>query len=186
MRNPTGLTVMLTLALLAGCDDSERSSEVLSPDDLPPGDITFGLTHTMTREGVRSAVVEADTAVQQRDGRRWDLRGVEIQFFTDTGAESGTLTSRSGEYQPDDGSFIARQDVVLITESNGTSRRLETEELHYDVKTEQIWSDSAWVLDEGGQISRGTSFRSDVHGEQWTAIGLETEGIATDGGEFTF
>lgn len=186
MRTSTGWTVLLALALVAGCDDAERSSEVLSPDDLPPGDVTFGLTHTMTKEGVRSAVVEADTAVQQRDGRRWDLRGVEIQFFTESGAQSGTLTSRTGEYQPDDGSFIARQDVVLVTQSEGGTRRLETEELHYDVRTEQIWSDSAWVLDEGGQVSRGTSFRSDVHGERWTAIGLETEGITSDGGELQF
>ena len=63
MRTSTGWTVLLALALVAGCDDGERTSEVLSPDDLPPGDVTFGLTHTMTKEGVRSAVVEADTAV---------------------------------------------------------------------------------------------------------------------------
>lgn len=186
MRTSTLWTVLAIIALGAGCDDAQRPDAMLSPDGLPPGDITFGLTHWMTKNGVRSAVVEADTAVQQDSGRRWDLRGVEIQFFTEAGAESGVLTSRTGEYEPDDGSFIARKDVVLITRSDEVTRRLETEELHYDVRTEQIWSDSAWVLDEGGQVSRGTAFRSDVHGEQWTAFGLETEGIATDGGEFTF
>lgn len=180
------LTLLLAATAAACGGDENNSSDVLSPDDLPPGDITFGVTHVMTRNGVRTAVLEADTAVQQENGRQWDLRGVAIQFFTETGAESGTLTSRSGEYTPDDGSFIARDDVVLITQTEKGERRLETEELHYDVESEQIWSDSAWVLNEGGQISRGTSFRSDVNGDNWTAVGLETEDISGAGGELTF
>ena len=76
---------------------------------------------------------------------------------------------------------------MLITRSEGAGRRLETEELHYDTSTEEIWSDSTWVLDEGGQVSRGSSFRSDVSGESWTAVGLESEDISTgSSGEFDF
>lgn len=181
------LGILLTAFAVAACGDDSSQSEVLSPDDLPPGDVTFGLTHVMTKEGVRSAILEADTAVQVENGRRWDLRGVELQFFTESGAESGTLTSRTGEYTPHNGSFIARGDVVLITRSEGAARRLETEELHYDTSTEEIWSDSTWVLDEGGQVSRGSSFRSNVSGESWTAVGLESEDISTgDSGEFDF
>jgi len=180
------VTALLATAIAACGDDSGRSSEVLSPDDLPPGDMTFGVEHVMTRKGVRTAILQADTAIQQENGRQWDLRGVYIQFFTETGAESGTLTSKAGEYTPDDGSFIARDDVVLITQSENGVRRLETEELHYDVRSEEIWSDSAWVLNEGGSVSRGTSFRSDVNGENWRAVGVETENISTGGGEITF
>src|SRR5690606_18580239 len=138
------------------------------------------------KRGVRSAILEADTAVQQENGRRWDLRGVQIQFFTETGAESGTLTSRTGEYTPDDGSFVARDSVVLITTGPSGRRQLETEELFYDVATEEIWSDSSFVLYEGGSPTRGSSFRSDVRGERWTAVGLETEDITTSGGELEF
>ena len=39
-----------------------------------PGDVTFGVTHVMTTNGVRSAILNADTAVQLDSGRRWDLR----------------------------------------------------------------------------------------------------------------
>lgn len=171
----------------AACgDDPANSAEVLSPDDLPPGDVTFGVTHVMTKNGVRSAILEADTAVQQDSGRKWDLRGVNIQFFTETGAESGTLTSHRGEYTPDDGSFVARDSVVLITVGPSGRRHLETEELFYDVESEQIWSDSTWVLDDGGNVSRGQSFRSDVQGNNWTAVGLEAEDISTGGGEVSF
>jgi LPS export ABC transporter protein LptC len=180
------LTVCLA-GCLAGCGEgSSSSTEVLSPDELPPGDVTFGVTHVMTKQGVRSAILEADTAVQQENGRKWDLRGVDVQFFTETGAESGTLTSRSGEYTPDTGSFVARDSVVLITTGPSGRRQLETEELYYDVETEEVWSDSSFVLYEGGGPTRGSSFRSDVHGESWTAVGLETEDITTSGSELEF
>lgn len=187
MRCNRATSALLTTLLLAACGgDDQDPREVLSPDELPPGDVTFGVTHVMTTNGVRSAVLEADTAVQMENGARWDLRGVEIEFYTDSGAESGVLTSRRGEYTPEDGSFIARDSVVLVTRSEQGSRHLETEELYYDVQTEQIWSDSSFVLDEGGSISRGSSFRSDVDGDNWTAVGLETEDIQTGGGELTF
>ena len=186
MRTRFLLAILMTTFLAACGGDEADSSQVLSPDELPPGDVTFGVTHVMTKQGVRSAVLEADTAVQIQNGRRWDLRGVAIDFFTETGAESGTLTSRRGEYTPEDGSFIARDSVVLVTRSEQGTRRLETEELYYDVQTAEIWSDSAWVLDEGGSRSRGTSFRSDVNGENWTAVGLETEDLETGSGDLTF
>jgi LPS export ABC transporter protein LptC len=177
--------VLVVLAASCG-DDSRESSEVLSPDDLPAGDVSFGVTHVMTKNGVRSAILEADTAVQQESGRQWDLRGVYIQFFTETGAESGTLTSRRGEYTPDDGSFVARDSVVLITLSPTGRRQLETEELFYDVTSEQIWSDSSFVLIDSDGTWRGSSFRSDVNGENWTAVGLESDDISTAGQETAF
>lgn len=179
--------VLLLALVAAACGDGTSSStEVLSPGELPPGEMTFGLHHVMTKQGVRSAILDADTAFQQEDGRRFDLRGVHLQFFTATGAESGTLTSRTGEYNPNEGSFVARDSVVLITKSEEGTRRLETEELFYDTRTEQIWSDSAFVLDRGGMISRGSSFRSDVYGNNWTATGLETDEVSTGATEITF
>lgn len=180
------VSTALLLAALVGCGgDSSDSSQVLSPDELPPGDVTFGVTHVMTKNGVRTAILKADTAVQLDNGRRLDLRQVDLQFFEESGAESGTLTSRTGEYTPADGSFIARDSVVLITRTEDGTRKVETEELFYDTRTEQVWSDSAFVMTQAGKTTRGSSFRSDVGGTNWTAKGLEADDIAT-GAEFTF
>ena len=181
------LAVLVIAAAAAGCGgDSASSTESLTPGDLPPGEMTLGLHHVMTKSGVRSAILDADTAFQQENRQRFDLRGVHLQFYTENGAESGTLTSRSGEYTPDEGSFIARDSVVLITISERGPRRLETEELYYDVRTEQIWSDSAFVLESGGNVTRGSTFRSDVYGDNWTATGLSTDDVSTGGSEITF
>lgn len=181
------LLVTLLLTALVGCgDNSPNPSEVLSPGDLPAGEMVFGLRHVMTKEGVRTAILEADTAFQQQNGQKYDLRGVRLQFFLETGAESGTLTSRTGEYTPADGSFVARDSAVLITRTPEGRRVLETEELFYDTRTEQVWSDSAFVLVDAGTTSRGSSFRSSVNGGDWTAKGLETDDVSTGGTEMTF
>jgi LPS export ABC transporter protein LptC len=154
--------------------------------ELPADDIIFGMHHEMTKNGLRSAVLDSDTALLMENGQRFDLKGVHLRFYTDVGAESGTLTSRTGEYRVSSGSFIARGDVVLITKGENGPRRLETEELHYDVSRDQIWSDKPFVVRENGQVTRGTSFRSDTRSQNWTIRGARTEGVKTGGSEITF
>ena len=42
------------------------------------------------------------------------------------------------------------------------------------------------LREPNGQVSRGSSFRSDVNGDNWTAVGLQTDDITSGGGEITF
>ena len=141
--------------------------------DLPADQIVYGLRHNMTNEGVRKAVLLSDTAYVREDGRRFDLVDVDLDFFDENGKPSGDLTSKTGEYQISTGSFVARGNVVLITHGPKGPRRLETEELHYDPANNQIWSDKAFVLREGGQVSRGASFRSDTEFKNFTIQGAQ-------------
>ena len=56
--------------------------------------------------------------------------------------------------------LTARGEVVLVVPFQ--ERRLETEELHYDPELNQLWSDSAFVMNEEGRERAGSSFRSDL------------------------
>jgi LPS export ABC transporter protein LptC len=172
-------TVILILlaGILAGCgSESTTPAPVANTAELPADNIIQGLHHVMTKDGVRTGVLNGDTAFMYETGRRLDLKGVNLEFFGETGARSGTLTSKTGEYEIATGSFIARGNVVLITQGPSGERRLETEELHYDVQGDQLWSDKPFVLHENGRVTRGNSFRSDSRFQSWTVTNARTEG----------
>jgi LPS export ABC transporter protein LptC len=171
------ITCIALVGLLAGCG-SDATTPAAAGDlaQLPADQVIYGLRHVMTKDGVRTAVLEADTAYLYEEGRRFDLMGVQLQFFEENGAESGNLVSETGEYNLSNGMFIARSNVVLITSPAAGGRRLETEELHYDVRNDQLWSDTAFTLVEQGRTTRGTRFRSDARFQRWDVTGARTEG----------
>jgi LPS export ABC transporter protein LptC len=172
---------------LPGCEsESTTPSAIKKVGELPADVIIYGMHHEMTKSGLRSAVLDSDTALLVEAGQRYDLQGVHLRFFAENGAESGTLTSRTGEYRISNGSFVARGNVVLITQGTNGPRRLETEELHYDVGRDQIWSDKPFTTTEKGQVTHGTSFRSDTKSQNWTIQGARTEGMKSGGAGITF
>ncbi len=165
------LPVLLLLALFGatGCErDSTTPVAGGDTSELPADQIVYGLRHIMTTEGVRKAYLVGDTAYLNEQGARIDLVGVKLDFFDANGRENGHLTSRTGEYNVRSGEFVARGDAVLITQGAKGERRLETDELHFDSKADQIWSDQPFVVRENGQTSRGDSFRSDTRFENLT------------------
>ena len=172
------ITWMLAAALLAaGCGhDSTTPSATVDASEMPADQVLFGLHHVMTKDGVRTAVLDSDTAYMKDEGRTFDLRVVRLRFFNESGQESGTLTSRTGEYNADTGVFVARGNAVLVTQGQQGPRRLESEELHYDTRRDQLWSDLPFTLTEGGRVSRGTSFRTDSRFENWTVTQPKTTG----------
>src|SRR5690606_33601155 len=97
----------------------------------------------------------------------------------------GTLTSSTGEYRRDTGAFTAIGNVVLITRGEEGQRRLETEQLYYDVRADVISTSEPFTLTENGRVSRGTSFRSNSDFTIWEVTGAETQGsVAGEGISF--
>ena len=173
---------LLALAPLAGCG-SQATTPSASADaaQLPADQVIYGLNHVMTKNGVRTAVLNGDTAYLFEDGRRFDLVGVRLQFFNESGVESGNLTSQTGEYNLASGLFIARGSVVLNTTTPEGTRQLRTEELHYDVTGDRLWSDVEFTMVENGRTTRGASFRSDANFRTWEITGGRTEGGIVEG-----
>jgi len=176
------LSVLLLLPAACGRDSTAPSAG----DDafnLPADQVAYEVQHVLTSSGVKTALLNSDTAFLYEQARRLDVVGVELVFFNELGAEVGTLTSRAGVYQPSAGVFTARDSVVLVTEGPNGPRRLETENLHYDIKGDLLRSDTPFVFHEGGRTSQGDSFRSDSKFRTWEITGARTEGtVAGDAG----
>ena len=178
--------LLLAGALLIGCGAGPNTP---TTDDaafeLPADQVIFGGRQFLTAAGVRRSEVEADTVLTFEQSRRHEFRSVKVNFFENNGQSAGTLTATTADYDIASGLFVARGNVVLITPSpSGGERRLETEELFFDVANDEIWSDQAFTLIEGGQTSSGTTFRSDSQFRTWEVTGAQTEGTAEGGVRF--
>ena len=113
----------------------------------------------LTGGGVQQGRLVADSAFLFENSTRVELRGVRTDFFAKTGEQTGTLTSREGTYREKSGNLEARKDVVVISADG--QRRLETQQLQFDERTNLITTDSAFVITQDGQVARGVGFSTD-------------------------
>jgi len=183
------LFLLLVLAAAGGCRNGATTPTAADgTQEMPADQVMFGVEHNMTTDGIRSAVLHGDTAYVHQGGSRIDVVGVRMVFFDDNGRETGTLTSNTGTYQLRAGSMVAEGNAVLKTKADGTERTIETEQLHFDVKGDRLWSDQAVTMREGGRILRGNSFQSDGRFQNLTVSQAQTAGepINSRGGGISF
>lgn len=159
MRRP-GLALVAALLLAAACDDSgtaPRPADALLPDSAEQ--LGWGVRMRLTNESVARGELLADTTYTYEGGNRFELRVVNVTFFDALGEKDGQLTAREGTYNKRLNRLEARGNVVVVRDDG---RRLETQQLVYDELRNQIFSDSAFVLNEPPkrQIT-GIGFESD-------------------------
>jgi LPS export ABC transporter protein LptC len=153
------LLICMALAGAIACDEKtarpvvRRSALADSADQ-----VMFGAKFNLTDRGLARAQLESDTAYFFDDNTRVELTDVQSTFYTTTGARDAYLTSKRGTYNNRSGLMIARGSVVVTTEEG---RRLTTPELKYDQSSNEISSDSSFVLTEPGRRLEGIGFRSD-------------------------
>ncbi|HEX7090226.1 MAG TPA: LPS export ABC transporter periplasmic protein LptC [Longimicrobiales bacterium] len=151
---------LLVLLAAGGCD--RAASGPFAGDEyaaMRADQVIEGIEQVMTVDGIRRAVLVADTAYIFEDSARAELRRVHVTFFDAAGLEEAELTSRAGTLDIRTEAMTARDNVVLrLREGN---RIVETSELHFDPERDQIWSDSATTLRQDGTVAHGDGFRSD-------------------------
>ena len=186
--NRTHISLLLVPLLLGACEQSSTTpSATANTDTMVAKTVLYSVHHVMTRDGVRSSVLDGDTSYVYDGSETLFLAGVHLQFFDANGALSGTLTSRKGEYDVAGGLFVARENVVLVTQDPAGERRIVTEELSYNVKSDELWTDKAFVMTQNGRTTRGTSFKSNGKFSNWVVTNAETTGgLPTEGTDFSF
>ena len=120
--------------------------------------VMYGARFNLTDKGLQRAQLQADTAYFFEDNTRIELENVHTTFFTATGAKNAVLTSKRGRFNSRTNNMVARKNVVVVSEDG---RRLTTPELTYNQQTNQISSDSAFVMTEPNRRLEGVGFRSD-------------------------
>jgi LPS export ABC transporter protein LptC len=173
------LTALIGLAA-AACGDTPQTPQ--APPELleMQSDMTGYETDTyLTKNGIRSAQIHADSAFYFDDSTAVHMYGVEMEVYDEpAGAVKATVTAERGRYDPRTQGMHAEGNVVLIMPSQ--SRRVESPELWYEPVDERIWSDSASTYHHDGQITRGTCFKSDLTFKNYTVCNIR--GAADVGG----
>lgn len=133
-----------------------RAETAVLPDSAET--VIYGGRVVLTDKGVSSGELLADTVFVYEGGTRLELRQVHATFFTKQGEKDGVLTSREGTYNQRLSRLEARGSVIVLAEDG---RRLDTEQLVYDQQRNQIFSDSAFVLNQPPRQISGIGFESD-------------------------
>lgn len=167
---------ILLFALAGACrPDPAAPTATERATNVPADIIAYDIQHTMTAEGVRRVVLFGDSAYQRTGASDVDVMGVRLTFYGDNGAKTGDLTSKTGDYNLTSGTMVARGSVVLNV-LGASAARIESEELHFDLKADRIWSDKPTTRRQGASVVQGTSFRSDTRFQNITVGSARTSG----------
>ena len=154
------LAVLPLLPLFAACGSDDAPPTAGEP--LPEGVDTSarGMRSFITRDGIRRAVVVADTA-EWHEGNEIHLRRMTLLFFDPSGLESTEVTAEFGIFHELTGDLEAERNVVV--EDRRDDQRLETERLRYQNIDGRLYGDTAFYLLRGleGLTLEGTGFESD-------------------------
>ncbi|WP_419859992.1 LPS export ABC transporter periplasmic protein LptC [Candidatus Palauibacter sp.] len=148
------------LPFLLACGSGDAPPTASEP--LPEGVDTAvrGMRTFVTRDGVRRAVVEADTA-EWREDNVIHLRRMTLTFFDPGGRESTEVTAEFGVFHQLTGDLEAERRVVV--EDRVDNQRLETERLRYRNADGRLLGDTTFQFIDPveGLTLDGTAFESD-------------------------
>ncbi len=168
---------LVLIAGLAACE-SPRQDAVVDPalESIEADYIIFGNTHYLTRQGIREALVVADTAYFFNDSTVVLLRGnvTLTAYHEDLGTEKAVVTSDRGRLNTNDNSMLAQGNAVLVIADG--ERRIESSQLNYHPDQDRIWSDSATVMYEDESIVEGSGFDADLNFTQVLVRNARTRG----------
>jgi LPS export ABC transporter protein LptC len=153
------MAVLVTSVLVSACSDGSVTVADAGFRALPADQVAFQLETDIKDLGILRARLHADTAHIWEDEARTLMFPVDLKLYDENGVQTAHLTAREGELDTRTNKMVARGNVVLV--STEADRRVHTEELHYDPRAGQIWSDVHTVFFEGESRMEGEGFRAD-------------------------
>lgn len=119
----------------------------------------FGLTQILTKDGVKQAYLQADTAFMYEASGRVELKHPKVTFYSVQGEPQSVLTGKAGTYFTRTNEMNARLDVLVVRTAD--QARLKTDFLQYDPAKNEVRTDRPFVADKGQQHFEGVGFVCD-------------------------
>jgi LPS export ABC transporter protein LptC len=167
------LNIVLAL-LVAACSKIERQPEE-KPDEKIPDSVIENATVALITEGMKEAVILADTLIVFDREDSTVARGVKVDFYDEKGEYRSTLTSKEGLVRQTRRELSVWGDVVVESDSS----RLETESLNWDPDRRLITTDDFVKLHRGKDIVTGYGLEADSKLEHVRVL-RDVKGSITD------
>ena len=130
------------LALLgAACRQSATTPPAARTPVLSADQVLYDVAHVITVDGVRRALVRGDSAYVEDEGRQLRLFHVRLEFYDSVGRANGRLEAHLADYNVPTGLMHAQGAVVLRMPRPRGARTLRSEELYYDPRRGELWTD---------------------------------------------
>lgn len=120
--------------------------------------LMLGMEKGIFDNGVRRAVILADTAWTYQDAQVMELSNLQVTFYDQGGVQTSVLTAARGTYRLQTESLDARGSVVLV---GAQGERLASPRLSYDKLSNLVRSDTTFTYESPSQYLEGNSFVSD-------------------------
>ena len=158
MRNSLPLLIVGALGGAAlGCEEGGPPPTAAAVPDTAD-QVLYGVTHWITLDGVRRIKIDSDTVYMYETSQIAELYGVRVEFYSEEGSLSSTVTSDEGTYELRTENMEARGNVIARTPDD---RELTTELLRFDRASEKISGPEAFVFDSPDRHLEGDGFTSD-------------------------
>jgi len=165
------------IGVLAGCETtSEPSAGTTDPEGIQADQVVYGARQNMSTDGVRDAILDADSLFMWQDSSHVHIEGLRLTVFSDNGTSRATITADRGRLSESSSELIAQGDVVLIIPDG--DREIHSSELRFAPDTDRIWTDSAVVMRSGNCTVQGTRMQADMSFEDvrvWGTSGQECD-----------
>jgi LPS export ABC transporter protein LptC len=170
MRNCFHWSAAALVLAGASCQQPTSNAGTAEPSliNMDAAFTTYSMDSYLTTEGVRSGQVHADTASFYEETAQWRLLGVRMTVFDEVGAAQATVVADSGRLVESTEQMTAWGNVQV--ELPGSGCRITSAELVYDPPAEQIRTDKPVEFRQGGRVTRGSGFTSDLRFENFSIL----------------
>ena len=146
---------------LAACGDTgEVGSSPTDPEGIQADQVVYGVRQNMSTDGIRDAVLDADSMFMWQDSTHVHIEGLRLTVFSESGARQATIVAENGRLNEASTELIAMGNVVLTVVEG--DREVRSPELRFAPETNRIWTDSAVVMSSGDCEFHGTWLQADM------------------------
>lgn len=150
MKYPAGLTLVIGLALMTACSTGENKEPLEYTGPLSEAE---NVEMYMSEKAHVKVRMTADVAYEFQNGDREFPKGVFIEMFDEAGTVTSTLKANHAYYFKSEDHWRGRGNVEL--KSFARQQQLNTEELFWKPKDQNVYTDKFVTIREGGDVLYG-------------------------------